>query len=302
MKVRGKVDTGDRLLTAGEVASLFRVDPKTISKWAAAGRIQSIRTPGGHRKFRESEVRALLESGPLAEIEAVPSLTSSSARSDGISETHAYVPPDPSATWNLTPDQQGAGTGDLRPDGPIHAGSVRQISLNAYLATEDERVAGSVFAALDNLAAVMGYGEVHEIEIKRGSFWRRANAWSKKILSSEELNSRLVKVERAVEIAYLDEQQADVNAKESASVTQLIQSLESVPEACLQVGSLLILKRTSANGAASVVARRLSQMEVRALERYPEIQGNPAKVLDALATVVDVDSGTENDPPQAISA
>lgn len=51
----------DRLLTAAEVAALFRVDPKTVTRWAAAGRITSIRTPGGHRRFRESEVRALLE-------------------------------------------------------------------------------------------------------------------------------------------------------------------------------------------------------------------------------------------------
>ncbi len=50
----------DRLLTPGEVAALFRVDPKTVTRWAAAGRIGSIRTPGGHRRFRESEVRALL--------------------------------------------------------------------------------------------------------------------------------------------------------------------------------------------------------------------------------------------------
>src|SRR6476646_5298259 len=57
----GAVDTGDRLLTPGEVAALFRVDPKTVTRWAAAGRIGSIRTPGGHRRFRESEVRALLE-------------------------------------------------------------------------------------------------------------------------------------------------------------------------------------------------------------------------------------------------
>jgi excisionase family DNA binding protein len=61
------VDTGDRLLTPGEVAALFRVDPKTVTRWAAAGRIGSIRTPGGHRRFRESEVRALLEGEGLIE-------------------------------------------------------------------------------------------------------------------------------------------------------------------------------------------------------------------------------------------
>lgn len=50
----------DRLLTPGEVATLFRVDPKTVTRWASAGRIGSIRTPGGHRRFRESEVRNML--------------------------------------------------------------------------------------------------------------------------------------------------------------------------------------------------------------------------------------------------
>ena len=43
----------------GEVA-LFRVDPKTVTRCASAGRIGSIRTPGGHRRFRESEIHDLL--------------------------------------------------------------------------------------------------------------------------------------------------------------------------------------------------------------------------------------------------
>lgn len=48
------------LLTPAEVAALFRVDSKTVTRWAAAGRIGCIKTPGGHRRFRETEVRALL--------------------------------------------------------------------------------------------------------------------------------------------------------------------------------------------------------------------------------------------------
>ena len=54
-------NANERLLTPGEVATLFRVDPKTVTRWASAGRIGSIRTPGGHRRFRESEIRKFLE-------------------------------------------------------------------------------------------------------------------------------------------------------------------------------------------------------------------------------------------------
>jgi excisionase family DNA binding protein len=52
------------LLTPAEVALMFRVDPKTVTRWANAGRLTSIRTPGGHRRFLELEVRALLAGIP----------------------------------------------------------------------------------------------------------------------------------------------------------------------------------------------------------------------------------------------
>ena len=58
------------LLTPSEVAALFRVDPKTVTRWAKAGKLTSIRTLGGHRRFKESEVKSLLVSisGPAAKI------------------------------------------------------------------------------------------------------------------------------------------------------------------------------------------------------------------------------------------
>jgi excisionase family DNA binding protein len=52
------------LLTPAEVAAMFRVDPKTVTRWAKAGKITAIRTLGGHRRYRQSEVQALLKSIP----------------------------------------------------------------------------------------------------------------------------------------------------------------------------------------------------------------------------------------------
>ena len=54
-------DDHDKLLTPSEVAAMFRVNPKTVTRWARAGKISAIRTLGGHRRFRESEIRSLLE-------------------------------------------------------------------------------------------------------------------------------------------------------------------------------------------------------------------------------------------------
>jgi excisionase family DNA binding protein len=54
-------DEGEKLLTPAEVAAMFRVDPKTVTRWAKAGKLSSIRTLGGHRRYRESEIRGLLQ-------------------------------------------------------------------------------------------------------------------------------------------------------------------------------------------------------------------------------------------------
>ena len=53
----------ERMMTATEVAAIFRVDPKTVTRWANEGRLDYIRTPGGHRRFLASTVRALLPTG-----------------------------------------------------------------------------------------------------------------------------------------------------------------------------------------------------------------------------------------------
>lgn len=44
------------LLTPKEVAVRFHVNPKTVTRWAKAGKLTAIRTLGGHRRYRESEV------------------------------------------------------------------------------------------------------------------------------------------------------------------------------------------------------------------------------------------------------
>lgn len=54
----------EALLTPAEVAHMFRVDPKTVTRWATSGRISCVRTLGGHRRYSEAEVRAALSGIP----------------------------------------------------------------------------------------------------------------------------------------------------------------------------------------------------------------------------------------------
>lgn len=57
---QGNTPATDRLLAPAEVAKLLRVSTKTPSRWAIAGKLPSTKTPGGHRRFREADVLAIL--------------------------------------------------------------------------------------------------------------------------------------------------------------------------------------------------------------------------------------------------
>jgi excisionase family DNA binding protein len=56
-----EIPTHTLLLTPSEVAALFRVDPKTVTRWSQKGKLHCIKTVGGHRRYLMDEVQALLE-------------------------------------------------------------------------------------------------------------------------------------------------------------------------------------------------------------------------------------------------
>ncbi|MEX2255899.1 MAG: BldC family transcriptional regulator [Acidimicrobiia bacterium] len=58
-----KAGEPEELLTPSEVAAMFRVNPKTVTRWHRTGKVSAIRTLGGHRRFRASEIRRLLAEG-----------------------------------------------------------------------------------------------------------------------------------------------------------------------------------------------------------------------------------------------
>lgn len=51
------------LLMPAQVAAMFHVDPRTVTRWAKAGLIRSVTTPAGTRRYYKAEVRALLNGG-----------------------------------------------------------------------------------------------------------------------------------------------------------------------------------------------------------------------------------------------
>ena len=61
----GVIDA-ERMLRPREVALLFKVDPKTVTRWAKSGKLTPVVLPSGHRRYRYSDVEALIKSGSAA--------------------------------------------------------------------------------------------------------------------------------------------------------------------------------------------------------------------------------------------
>jgi excisionase family DNA binding protein len=51
----------EQMLTPSEVAATFGAQTQTVGRWARAGKVRFITTPGGHRRYREADIRALME-------------------------------------------------------------------------------------------------------------------------------------------------------------------------------------------------------------------------------------------------
>lgn len=172
-----------------------------------------------------------------------------------------------------------------------------EIVIDIYLDTDDEVVASTVFAAVDGLAQIIGIEEMAPGELLHGSIFRRTKATIQASLSDQAVQRRLQTIERAIELWQVDSRQSEVDQRTSEALTRLINSLETMTQACIRFGSLLIVKYQSPSGPA-LFCRQLSQPEILAFEKYPELQKHPESVLDRLALALSRKNGLINDEPE----
>lgn len=168
-----------------------------------------------------------------------------------------------------------------------------QIAVEVFIGTEDELQQDRILAAVDRVVDALGYDGPTDVQVEKGSIFRRSKATAKNGLSSEALRSRLAKVERAVELQAIDVHQAQADKTASEAVAALLRELKDVPSACLRIQSILLVKFPGPEGPV-LLARTMSQAEIIALDKFPEIQSRPDRALAALATAVQsLDSVTD---------
>lgn len=166
-------------------------------------------------------------------------------------------------------------------------GSVLASVIEIYLDTEDLEQFYTTVDEVFRLAGELGYQPPILDSIERGSFFARAWTSLKNSMSSEELDDKVKMAQRAVELRAVDELQARVDLDVTAAMRNVIDSVSDIPNACIRVGSLVMLKYIQ-NGEETLVARQLNQRELRAVSQHPELQKDPSQFLVALADMLDV--------------
>lgn len=130
------VTDAESLLTPSEVAQMFRVDPKTVTRWAKAGKLNSIRTLGGHRRYRETEVRALLTGAPdPAPTQAPPKRAARTVSVETIGPDHLLLDPDLTGTRVLALRRGGTLIGVAAIGTGVNAGSAAEAYAASVRAT-----------------------------------------------------------------------------------------------------------------------------------------------------------------------
>lgn len=136
--------------------------------------------------------------------------------------------------------------------------------------------------ALQELLQPEGFVLAYSLPDEEGSWWKRFVFRSKEFLTSDDVTSRLKKAERAVEATYLDKPQAEANNLQAGAAASLIGALSTTDKACIQVGSLLVVKATDADGKSAVIARTLTSEELREIEENQTILRDPQRILEFL--------------------
>lgn len=253
----------ERLLSVAEVASMFRVDPKTITRWAKIGRLSSIRTIGGHRRYRETEVRALLAGIPVR----------SEASSDSL------PPSDQQSRYRIsipTPDSS--------------SGLEAEYSIVVYIADDDAVKARDFLMALDEVFADNGIALIPEGPPELGSWFQKFRIKFSDVAASDEAKRLLAKSEVALQAALLDEPQSRTNEHQANAVAHLIDAAKDVNTFVTLTGSILLIKQTDRTGRVSVISKTLLPEEVLFLERNPEAFRSPEGLMASLAMRSDIRS------------
>lgn len=159
----------------------------------------------------------------------------------------------------------------------------RFIPMRVYLPTHDENEVEVVARAIDNFARELGFEISDDFPPKISSWFKSWIGKSKDLLTQDEVQLRLKKAERALELMSLQKHQSEIDKANAEGAAKFLEAVETIPNVAAQIGAILIIKLTQRTGESKVFTRTLSQKEMILLEEDPSILNSPENVLERLS-------------------
>ena len=168
----------------------------------------------------------------------------------------------------------------------------RFIPMRVYRSDVPDGGIEGVVAAIGEFAKAFGFEVADAFPEVRGSWYKKWFVKTIEVASQPEVEKRLSKIERAVELRGLGLPQAEIDEKQASAVSALINAIGSIPSAAIQSGSILLLKLT-VDGQATIQVRTLSQREMIVLENHQDLLNSPKDILGKLAKLCEAGGGSD---------
>lgn len=163
---------------------------------------------------------------------------------------------------------------------------IQFIPVDIYIDTNNSNEIFEVYSSVIDLLENIGFKKDIELDPIKGSWYKKLIAKSKEILTEEEVQNKLKEVEYALEVKILKDQ-SEVDKNQSEALSNILKSVENIPNAAIKIGSLLVVKITSETGEATVQVRSLTILELHLLNKRPDLLLKPNEILGALATMIE---------------
>jgi hypothetical protein len=160
----------------------------------------------------------------------------------------------------------------------------RVLPVSCYTSIGDPTVTGAVDEAVVNLMAAIGFNPLYEESPQVGYWFKKVWFQAKDGLSKPEVQDRLAKLERALELKHIDRPQATVDLALSQATLNLGKTLDNVDDGIISARSLVVIKTTTAGGRKRLVVHSLNQEQRELVKSNPKMLTDPSTFLTILET------------------
>ena len=160
-----------------------------------------------------------------------------------------------------------------------------ELPVSIFLAKGDDGTAEAVKKAVRGVLGELGFEMVADADPHRGSWRQSFRAKANDELAQQAILDRLIKLEHIVQTQLLNSQEGQANQQSATGAGAIINSLKNEPAAVVLMGSVLIVKTPGIDGYPVIAAKDLTAVELKALERQPDLLLDPLGILSRLPAI-----------------